>query len=290
MAEEVKSIPAEEVQVPAAGENVEAQVPAEGANAPAEGSQAAAAEEPVKGPREIMYERIRAKSPDMEYEDGSDDYYRRAGDILDELEAKGVRYDDLSGKLMRRFQEDPEEAQTLLDYMDGMPLVAAIRKNMGDEALTMTEESEGWDEYQKAGEDRKKRFHDQEELLNEIRANSEQSDKDFEEWANELGLTDEQKEAVRAQIQGDLENLSRGRVTKEIYGRYRNALNHDADVEAAHKQGNVEGRNEKIEAERKKMAGSGLPNGSAGGNADADVQEAGGNSTADWLGGRNWKR
>lgn len=252
----------------------------QGANAAAQGEGGQPAD---KSPREVLYERIRTMRPDAKYDENEDEYYSQASGILDDLEREGKQGKTLQEKLMRRFEEDPEEAQALLDYMDGMPLVAAIRKNKGDEALTMQEGMDGWEEYQQAGADRKKRFDDQRALLDEIRSNSELSEKDFDEFAAENNLNDEQKEAVRQLIQGDLENLSKGRITKEIYGRYRNALNHDSDVEGAHEQGRVEGKNEAIEAKKAKMAGSGLPNGSAGGNASEEIEEGTGNPTADFL-------
>lgn len=252
----------------------------QGANAAAQGEEGQPAD---KSPREVLYERIRTMRPDAKYDENEDEYYSQASGILDDLEREGEQGKTLQEKLMRRFEEDPEEAQALLDYMDGMPLVAAIRKNKGDEALTMQEGMDGWEEYQQAGADRKKRFDDQRALLDEIRSNSELSEKDFDEFAAENKLNDEQKEAVRQLIQGDLENLSKGRITKEIYGRYRNALNHDSDVEGAHEQGRVEGKNEAIEAKKAKMAGSGLPNGSAGGNANEEIEEGTGNPTADFL-------
>ncbi len=48
----------------------------------------------------------------------------------------------MNEKLMRRYQEDPEEVAILMDYMEGMPLIDAIVKHKGEEALTMKEGDE----------------------------------------------------------------------------------------------------------------------------------------------------
>lgn len=236
----------------------------------------------TKGAREIMYERIRAKRPDAKYDDDEDEYFRQAGEIFDELEKESKSYEDLSEKFMRRFQDNPMEAQALLDYMDGMPLVAAIRKNMGDEALTMKEGDEGWDEYQKAGEDRKKRFAEQQALIAELQQNAQLSAKEFDDFVKENGLNEEQANELWALIQQDIDAFSKGKFSKELYDRYRNAQNYQKDVDGAKEQGKAEGRNERIEVEKKRMKGSGLPNGAAGGNANEEVQENG-NPTADFL-------
>ena len=62
------------------------------------------------------------------------------------------------------------------------------------------------------------------------------------------------------------------------------ARNYDADIEGAREQGRIDGRNEKIEVEKKHLAGSGLPNGGAGGNASEEVDAPKSeNKTVDWL-------
>ena len=58
--------------------------------------------------------------------------------------------------------------------------------------------------------------------------------------------------------------MSRGKFTKEMFDRYLKALNYQNDVEGAHEQGKAEGKNEAIEAEQGRMAGSGLPGMNAG--------------------------
>lgn len=242
-----------------------------------------------KLPKEIFYERISALRPDANYTDNEDEYYNQAGSVLDELEQGNKRYKDFSDKLMRRFQEDPDEAQAILDYVDGMPLIAAIRKNKGDEAMSMKEGDDGWEDFQKAGADRKKRFEEQQALVDEIMKNSKESEEVISKFIDDSGLDDEQKNQIIEQIQKDLEDLSRGRITPDILNRYMLAKNHDADVDGARQQGEVDGRNKAIEAGRKRMQGSGLPNGGAGGDVSEEVETTD-NPTADWLGKRNWRK
>ncbi len=213
-------------------------------------------------------ERVRSARPNGAYSDDDDEeYFNQAESWIDELQQDSARYKAFSDKLLRRFEEDPDEAQAILAYTEGTPLVAAIRQYKGDEALTMEEGKEGWDEYQKAGEARKQLLKDQQSLIDELRKNDEESNEVFEEWATEIGLDEEQKEAVRTLIMSDLENMSKGKITKDMYNRYRDAMNHDKDVDGARRQGEIDGKNQSIEARRSRMTGSGLPNGSAGGNA-----------------------
>ena len=166
--------------------------------------------------------------------------------------------------MMRRYQEDPEEVAILLDYMEGMPLIAAIRKHKGDEALTIKEGDEGWEEYQRVGEERKANRERYEQMMTELETNMPATVDAFTSWAENNQLDDEQKEQIWKTMQDDLDNMSRGKFTKEIFDRYLKALNYQNDVEGAHEQGKAEGKNAAIEAEQKRMGGSGLPGTPAG--------------------------
>lgn len=212
-----------------------------------------------KTPQEIIFERVRTSRPDGKYDDDEQEVYRQLTAMLDEAEEGNGKYKGLTEKLMRRYQEDPEEVAALLDYMEGMPLLAAVRKHKGDEALTIKEGDEGWDEYQKAGEQRKADRERYESMMEEIRTNTDATVSAFEEWANEHQLDDEQKGKIWDAMNEDLTKMSRGIFDKGIFDRYFKAESYEGDVEGAKEQGRSEGKNEAIEVKRAQMKGSGLP-------------------------------
>ena len=238
-------------------------------------------------PHEVLYERIRTSRPDGKYDDDDEEYARQAMEIMDELEGKGKSYDELTQKLMSRFNTNPDEAGAFLDFLDGMSLPTAIRKNMGDEALTMKEGDEGWDEYVKTGEERKKQFEDMRVKMDEIKANAQASEEALKEFAKERNMSDEDVKALSDFVTEMLPDLLMGKISKEMYGRFMNARNYDADIDGAREQGRVDGRNERIDLEKKRMQGSGLPNANGGGNANEDMEETDRkNETAKWLGSK----
>ncbi len=232
-------------------------------------------------PRDVFFERIRTNVPDGKFDDDEQEYFRKAMELLDAAEEGNKKYKGMNEKLMRRYQEDPEEVAILMDYMEGMPLIDAIVKHKGEEALTMKEGDEGWDSYQKAVSDRKADRQHQMDLMEEINGNMGTSLKEFDAWAEENGFDDEQKAKVWELLQGDLDNISKGKFTKEILGRYKDALNYQKDVEGAREQGKAEGKNEAIEAKRKEMGGSGLPAVEAGNVQEPEEKK--GNDTAAFL-------
>ena len=212
-----------------------------------------------RSPRELFYERVRTNIPDGRFDEDEDEYFRGGMNMLDRAEEDSRKYKDLTEKLLRRYKEDPEEVAALLDYIDGMPLAAAIRKHKGDEALTLKEGDEGWNAFRKAGEERKAERERQDAMMKEIDGNMSASLEEFDSWAKEQNLDEEQKSAVWDLLTGDLNEMGRGKFGRNVFDRYRDALNRDKDLEGARAQGYAEGKNEKIDERRHDVRGSGLP-------------------------------
>ena len=240
------------------------------ANIENESMEAAPAEQnpKVKSAKDSFFERIRIKRPEAQYDESEDEYYNQANSFMDELEKRSMRYDEFRDSLIKRFDENPDEAQVILDYIDGKPLREAVYEYLGD---APEEGSEGYDTYQEAGKRRAEMYKKQNELAQEIRANRENSKTALREFAEENNLTDEQVTSLAKAIYSDLDDITMGRFTKDTYARYLKALNHDSDVEGARRQGEIDGKNAAIEAKHAKMKGSGLPNGASGGNVNDEI-------------------
>lgn len=235
-------------------------------------------------PRELLYERIRASRPDGKYDEDEEEYSRQAMSMLDDLEGRAGRYDEMSNKLASRFNRNPEEAEAFLAYMDGASLPAAIRRYMGDDALSMKEGDEGWDEYQKAGQEREEQFASNRAALEQFMENAKASDVTMAEFIEEAGLDEEGAQSFTDLVVSIANDMSAGKISKDTLSLLKKAMHYDKDIEGAREQGRVDGRNEKIEVEKKRMKGSGLPNAHAGGNASEEVDVKLTNQTADWLG------
>lgn len=235
-------------------------------------------------PRELLYERIRTSRPDANYDEDEEEYSRQAMSILDDLEGRAGQYDKMSEKMSARFNQNPEEAEAFLAYLDGASLPSAIRRYMGDEALVMKEGDEGWDEYQKAGKEREEQFASNRAALDQFMQNAQDSDVTMADFIAEAGLDEEGAQNFKDLVVSITNDMSAGKITKDTLMLLNRAMNYEKDVEGSREQGRVEGRNEKIEVEKKRMKGSGLPNTNASGNASEEVDVKQSNSTADWLG------
>lgn len=236
-------------------------------------------------PRDLFYERIRTNFPEGKYDEDEDEYFRNALSRMDALEGDSKTLKDLTTKLEARLGQDPQEAEVFLDWIDGVDIRTAITRHMGAEALTAPEEgSDEYEEWKKAGEERQKELADSKAKVDEYRANAEASAEDLKAFAEENGLSEEQTAELEKYLAEELlPAIYSGRLDKNFYALIQHARNYDEDVAGAREQGRIDGRNEKIEVEKKHLAGSGLPNGGAGGNASEEVDAPANNKTVDWL-------
>lgn len=234
-------------------------------------------------PREMLYERIRTSRPDAKYDEDEEEYSRQAMSMLDEYEGKAGQFDQMSEKMSARFNKNPEEAEAFLAYLDGASLPSAIRRYMGDEALSMKEGDEGWEDYQKAGKEREEQFASNRAALDQFMQNAKDSDVTMADFIKEAELDEEGAQNFKDLVVSIANDISAGKITKDTLMLLQRATNYDKDIEGAREQGRVEGRNEKIEVEKKRMKGSGLPNAHASGNASEEVDVKPKNGTADWL-------
>ena len=212
-----------------------------------------------KTPQEVIFERVRTNRPDAKYDEDEQEIYRQLASMLDEAEEGNGKYKGLTEKLMRRYKDNPEEVAALLAYMEGKPLIEAIVENMGEEALTMKEGDEGYEDYKKAVEKRKSDREGYVKTMEEIKNNMDTSVSAYSEWAKEKGIPEDQLSSVWEAMSADLTKMSRGILDKDIFDRYYKAENYDADVEGAKAQGEANGKNAAIEAKKEQMKGSGLP-------------------------------
>lgn len=275
---------AEKLATPEVQEEIQVQEETQTTETPAtETAEAAPAE---RKPRELLYERIRTSRPDANYDEDEEEYARQAMGMLDELSKKSSDYDKMSEKLISRFNQNPDEAEAWLAYLDGASLPSAIRRYMGDEALSVKEGDDGWEEYVQAGKDREAQHAKNREALDTYMKNAKESDDAMTEFLKEEEFDEEGAQGFKDLVVSILNDVSAGKVSKDTLKLLKRAVDYDKDLNGALEQGRVDGRNEKIEAEKKRMKGSGLPDVNAGGSASEEVEKPkSGNATSDWLAG-----
>lgn len=207
----------------------------------------------VTNPWDKLKERYASRNPEKEYAtDGADGAL--VADILAELEEYDARLAEFdegrtqSKKMVDLFNRDPRSSRYLLalasgegdpiDYLldiYGPDLLDALQSDEG--RAKIVESNSKWLE-KKASE---------ESTMQARMDNYEKSIGELVAFASEKGLTDEQAVEIFGRVNQIGFDAIEGIYTRESYQMVYDAMNYTNDVETARKEGEVAGKNKKIE-------------------------------------------
>ena len=202
----------------------------------------------------------------------------RFGDSLDESldeEALRERYVNEVEEELGGFREstksiqdvidvNPELGQLLYDIVvNKLPVRVAIVKNFDPVDLVPIEGDIDFDAYQSAFTERSGRVQAFKDLRSEIERNQEASIALLDSFAEDKGLTEEQKEKLYDSIDEALQKVLRKEISIDLLEAFYNNMMRDEDLAAAKEAGEIDGRNTAIEAtiikEASNTSGDGLP-------------------------------
>lgn len=229
----------------------------------------------VKSKKDLLMERYKAEQPDVEFADDEALFGKISEDYEDYDKMKG-EYGTLKedADVIKDFFAKSPDSAVLFSVIRKDPnhnLVSALIDVYGEEIKDALESEEAKAKLAEASQAYAKRVAENDELEKIAAENLEVTDKNCDEVQAEKGLTDEEMDAVLADIIKVANDAQLNLVSKETLVAFINARKHDDDVAQAEQEGEIRGRNTKIEEKlRKAKAGDGTPNlGSknAGGNA-----------------------
>ena len=216
--------------------------------------------EGVTRPTDKLRDRYSSKYPEKDYS-GENAEDALVADVLAELEDYDARLGEFeegraqSQKMVDLFNRDPRSSKFMLalasgegnpiDYLldiYGPDLLDALQSEEGRAKLVGSHNK--WLE-KKAAEDA---------ALQTRMDNYEKSINDLVAFASEKGLSDEQAASIFEKVNQIGLDTIEGIYTRESYEMAYNAMNYANDVEKARKEGERDGRNERIEEKLKKVA------------------------------------
>ena len=212
----------------------------------------------TKGKRELYIERLKAKYPDREYAD-DEALFGQAGEDYDAYENELNGFREREGKLTEMFDKDPRSAQFIADMARGEdPWIAVIKRIGSDGIVELINDPAKQAAYEEANKEYAERMLKEKELEAAYEANMAESQKVREELDAIYGV--ENVDAALAVIDQMCKDAIMGKVTKEAIETALKIVNRDADIANARSEGEVAGRNAKIEEQiRKPQAGDGMP-------------------------------
>lgn len=216
--------------------------------------------EGVKTNREIYLERLKSKYPDKEYAD-DEAIFGQINDDYDGYDKEIEQYKSDERDLSGMFNAAPSAASFLMEWKKGGdPIVLLIRK-YGDDFKAALEDPDKLEQIAAANKDYAERVAKSKEYDDQYERNMREiTIPNVDAVQAEDGLSeDEINDAMSFLIQVMKDGLL-GKFDKENIRMAVKALKHDEDVEIADREGEVRGRNTRIEEKlRKRGSGDGTP-------------------------------
>lgn len=211
-----------------------------------------------KTKRELFAERLKGRYPDRDFAD-DEAMYGQAGEDYDAYENELSGYRERESKLEELFAKDPKNAQFLADMARGEDPWLVVIERLGTDGITeLLNDPEKKAAYEEANKRYAERLAKEKEIEAEYDRNMEESQRVREELDAIHGV-----EAVDAAL-GVIDQMTKdaimGKVTKEAVEMAMKIVNRDADLANARSEGEIAGRNAKIEERmRRQQTGDGMP-------------------------------
>lgn len=210
-----------------------------------------------KSRRDAHIERLRKKYPDKAFADDEeifsqisddyDDYDRRLGESAKREQA----FSDM-------FTSDPRSARLMMDWKNGDdPAVALIRIYGKDYLLDAINDPEKLDEIAKANKEFAERIKKETQYEEEYKQNLTQTLKGLESYVQQNGISDDDLDAAMQRLTEICRDYILGKVSPETVEMLMKGINHDSDVAAASQEGEIAGRNARIEETLRKPQSDG---------------------------------
>lgn len=203
---------------------------------------------------------MRTKYPEKKFED-EEELFGQIDDDFAASEEEIGKYKEREGKLASIVGKDPRAAQFLSDMANGKDPWIAVLERLGIDGVSdLINNPDKQEEYAEANRKYVERIAKEKSLGEEYETNFAESMKMLEQMQTDRGLSDEQIDGAMDFIMNMVNEAIMGKFTPETIDMALKAINHDAEVEAARAEGEVAGKNAKIdETLRKPAAGDGLP-------------------------------
>ena len=204
-----------------------------------------------KSNRDRYTERLKTKYPDKEFVD-DEALFGQINEDYDNYDSELSGYREREKALSDLFASNPRSAAFLTDWRNGEdPILGLIRK-YGDDLKAALDDPEKQEELAAAQKEFAERVAKEEEYEAEYQHNIEESRSILETMQQEEGMSDEDIDKAMEFLFGIVRDGIMGKFTRESITMALKAINHDSDVEIADREGEVRGRNTKIEEKLRK--------------------------------------
>ena len=217
--------------------------------------------------------RMRERYPDRNLDD-EEELFGAISDGYDELETSNNEYRDNNRKLVDLFRNDERSARFLTGWANGKDPIVSLIENYGDLFREALEDPEKVKEIAEANRRFAENAAEQAAQQKAREENLQQSLMELSALQEEEGISDEQIDEAMTLFIRMADDLTQGKFTREDVKVMLNALNYDSAVSEARDEGELTGRNAKIEETWRRKKGDGLPTLGGGGQKESEGLES----------------
>lgn len=213
----------------------------------------------VKSKRDMLSERIRGKYPDKQFDD-DEALFSQINDDYDDYDKRLGEYQGREEAMSNLFTSDPRSAKFLTDWREGKDPAIALVDMYGEDFVEDMKDPAKRDEVAAASKAYAERVAKEKEYKKQYDKNIEETRATVEKLQQEEGMTDDEVDAAMEFLITIMKDGILGKFSAESIHMALNAINHDEDVNDAAQEGEVRGRNAKIQEQlRQGKRGDGLP-------------------------------
>lgn len=212
--------------------------------------------QPVKSKKELLNERISGKYPDKDFSD-EEVLYGQISDDYDDYDNRIKGYQEREKALTDMFDADERSAAFLMAWKNGQhPMTAFIRRfgKDGLEELVNNEEKQA--EFEEAEAEYLKNLAESKKQEEERTKNIDETNALIDQYQAENGLTEDAVNAILDLASQIADDLYMGIIKKETLDLLAKANNYDQAVLDAENEGEVRGKNAKIDERLRKRSAS----------------------------------
>lgn len=205
---------------------------------------------PAKSKRDSYLEGFRKKHPDWQ-DDDEDGFYGALMEDDAAMDDQMNGYKSREEELSTALSGSPLNAALFLDAVNGEPIPLSILKRYPNEVKAWLDDPENSEAVEGVFQNLADRMAKNKELDAEADKNLQETQALMEQMIADGELASEDEANAVVELLGKIAvGMTMNHLEKDWIIAAKNALNHDTDVEAARTEGEINGRNAKIEAKR----------------------------------------
>ncbi|WP_282193770.1 hypothetical protein [Muribaculum intestinale] len=206
----------------------------------------------VKSKRDMTMERMKAKYPERNFDD-DEAFFGQINDDYDDYDKRLAESQSREESFSNMFTSNPKSARLMMEWKNGNdPVVALIRIYGKEDILSAIEDPEKLEAIETANKEFAERVAKNDEYDAQYEKNLPASLQAIEAWAAENGVSDDDIDKAATALSKLCGDFILGKIAPESIEMMLKAQNYDSDIEQAQMEGEVAGRNAKIEEKLRK--------------------------------------